>query len=202
MSNLKELLSYRKKCLIHGKPLRPVLPSGLKFHLSKGQLSLSILRGQKKDSVLCNLTFNADGTYSCTKDCFKYIDNSVYFYMVCDDCQLVSIEENRALTSLGNIRDVQYFYTFNLTANPKSDKYDSELGKEEIKYCTDNKFYHTVVNLKDKSAVCEMGRCAGPDTLHEIWESLLVVKVPQLNMEKIKKLEQYLDKMKLYAVFS
>lgn len=202
MSTLKELLNYRKKCIIHGKQLRPVQLRGLSFDLSKDQLSLSILRGRKKDSILCNLTFKDDGTYTCTKDCFKYIDNVVSLYMICDECRKFPLDALSHITSLNNIWNVQYFYTFDLTALPKNDKYDGELGTEEIRYCVDDKFYHTSVNLMNKAATCEMGKCARTDTLKEIVEGRFIINVPHLNMDKIKNLEQYLNKMKLYSIFS
>jgi len=204
--NTKELLNHKKKCLIHNLPFQAADISGLSLKRTDNTLSIVIKyvdTSHRKTDLLHYINFLPNGKYSCTKNFLEYVGNSFQIYMACEQCRSVPIYKVNSIgeTTFNNIMTKQHYYTFNLVAEPNGE-YTGQLVSEEIKYNEKDTFYHMGVDLQTKAALCHVGCCAIATPFKDIVASTIKINAPQLNIEKIESLDQYIQKLKTYVLFS
>jgi hypothetical protein len=175
--NLKELLSYREKCLIHDKKLNAYNLHNFRIY----QINL----------------FDTDFLMA-----FKDKDTGIYIHMMCSICVKQNFNTDQGLslghTTLNDIRILQYYYTFWYYTSTQ----DGHLGIEKIKYPHDEKFYHIDANLVTGKAYCKMGSFKVGTTVDDMLGNLLNLELPQLDMKKINNTNDLMSKLKLYNLFS
>jgi hypothetical protein len=213
--NLQEALNYRKNCIIHGSPLKPNLAGTIyKFEISENSLDLRVsnrfgYRGQKfVKSTFDAIRFSFNGTFIKTSYCPANLstmtNESLLVHMICDKCAEFSITASTGTvlpTTLDNVRDIQSYYTFRLKDTGKN-RFTVEPEIEMVRHNTNGRFYHLGVDLQTKIGHCTIGFCDKNRKVDEIFRSLIILKVPLFNIDKIQNVDQYLDKMKLYSLFS
>jgi hypothetical protein len=213
--NLQEALNHRKKCIIHGEPLKPNLAGTLyKFEISENSLNLKVrnrfgYKGQnfvKSDFDALRFSFN--GTFIKTNDCpinlLTMTNESILVHMVCDKCAKLPLSASSGVvspTTLDNLGDIQSYYTFRIRDIGKN-KFTVDTEIEMVRHNVDGTFYHLGVDLQTKVGHCTIGSCDKNRKVDEILNSLIILKVPQFNIDKIENANQYLDKMRLYSLFS
>ena len=173
--DLKELLSYRETCLIHGTKLNAY--------------NLQNFLSYKID------LFDTDFLMA-----HKDTDTGIYIHMMCSVCvkQNFHTDQSLGFTSLLDMRVLQYYYTFWYYTSTQ----DGHLGIEKIKYPHDEKFYHIDANLVTGKAYCKMGSFKAGTTVDDMLGSFLNLELPQLDMKKINNTSDLMNKIKLYNLFS
>lgn len=208
--NIQELFDYRSRCLVHSQALKPYcpdVPTTRKDSIKIHQRGLSLCSHHKQDIYgkpsLTGLNFRYDGTFDKNDACPPWvINNTLRVYMICDYCVAQPIHKTRSMgyTTLMQIRENQYYYTFELVGNEKTGTYEGLLEHEILKYTHEGKFYHIDAYLQTGHASVRMGSCDGNVSLDKMLNGFINISVPSLT--KMESLEQIVEKMKLYTLFS
>lgn len=216
---LLEALGYRSQCLIHDKMLKPcpVGPTDRADECLVNERGLHLLSHSRWDirgkPSLTGLGYYFNGNCYRNDVCPAWAKNGcIQIRMICDECRRVPIIKSRGLgfTSLQDLRTVQYFYQFALKAKLLSDdikeeivsNYTCELSFEKVKYIQDDKFYHVDSDLTNNETFIKMGTNKGATRLGDLLDTYLDLTVPKLDMKRIETIEQLVDKVKLYNLFS
>jgi hypothetical protein len=206
--NLQELLSYRKCCMIHSdRPLRPYCAgTAMILDMTPAGLSLSFrLLDRKADAVLSDKTmkileYNFDGTYQIFDRSFI---GEIIVYMMCDTCKQENpISTFRDQTSLITLNSNKYFYNFKLDKVSDSELYDGHLIGEVVRYTRNKKFYHLNKNHVSGEADCKMGSSDLNAILDDMLRGMLNLKLPSMDLTRIRDIDHLVDKIKLYNLFS
>lgn len=214
---LPELLAYRDKCLIHGLPLKPHCYGGIErkedvylYEYKQGEeivRGLSLQTHHRQDIYgkpsLTGLNFKYDGSFYRTDVCPKWvIENTISVSMVCDICNEhpVTKERNLGYTTVMQIKENQYSYSFILSGSARKKTYRGELTHEVLKYTRDGKFYHVDTYLQTGHATVRMGTCESTDTLDMMLKGFMNLSIPSLT--KMESVDQIVEKIKLYTLFS
>ncbi len=206
--NLQELLSYRKCCMIHGDlSLKPYCAgSGLIFHINAEGMSLSFNLLDKKDAHLSIKTrliikYNFDGTYEVFDR--DFMGAQVIVYMVCDECRKEKgFNYNNGIATLNEIDQNKYFYNFLLDYKYGEDLYECHLVGEVVRHTRNEKFYHLSKNHVTGETDCKMGRNDPKAILDDMLKGMLNLKLPHMDLTKIRDIDHLVDKIKLYNLFS
>lgn len=211
--SIREVINYRKKCIIHGLPLVPLLTSAHcrpQFNINSFDLVVPNRFGYRNRKFVkgdvCAVRLSQNGTYIQTQDCPAYVSTflrePVRIYMICSKCAEVAIPESPLKPiSIDDLLEVQSYFTFAFWLG-KNSTYQVELESEVVKYNVNDKFYHMRANFLTGRTVCEMGSCALFSKFDDILRSKVKIDIPQIKSDKIDNLSEYLDKMKLYLLFS
>lgn len=206
--NLQELLDYRKNCMIHSdQPLRPYCAgSAMILDVTPEGLSLSFrLLDRKGDAVISDKTmkvleYNFDGTYQVFERSFI---GEILVYMMCDVCKRENpISTFGEASSLITINWNKYFYGFKLNYVPGAECYQCNLLAEIVRYTRDQKFYHVNKNHVSGEADCKMGKNDPEAILDDMLRGMLNLKLPHMDLTKIRDIDHLVDKIKLYNLFS
>lgn len=190
------MLSYRSKCIIHTSlDLHPRSSSPAIMELTKDGVRINPNKNAIKSKILA---FNYDGTYYPTGD------YECVVYMQCDECTKIPTLKSRGLgfTALDNIYNNCYFYNFIISSSFEDNTFSCSLIEESIKYMKDDRFYHLNFNINDGEAHCTIGNCGGEIILTQMIEGLLYLDLPSLDMSRIKNVDQIINKLKIYTLFS
>jgi len=191
--NLKDMLSYRGKCIIHNeKDLFPRCMSPSIMEVNEAGIRLRLDKNVSSPVMI----FNFDGTFSSPCTCI--------IYMQCDECVKRPINKNRGigLSTLNEMYSNYYFYNFALKAEEGDDFFECRPIAESIKYVIDDKFYHLDFDILANSGYCKMGDCRGDTSLNDMLKGLLSLDLPNLDMSRIQNVDQLVNKLKLYNLFS
>lgn len=210
--NLYDLLHYRTECLIHKLPLHPYCITDqsverredvLKLH----QNGLSLCSHHRQDLYskpsLTGLNFRYDGSFNVNDACPKWVvANTITVHMMCEVCRERPIIKPRSMgfTTLMQLQENQYFYTFELIGYEKHGTYRGQLEHEILKHNRDGRFYHVDAYIQTGHAACRIGTCEGTDSLDKMLKGFINLNVPSLS--KMESLDQIVEKMKLYTLFS
>ena len=204
--NLTDILQYRTTCLIHGKPmlLKCLDLTAKKIQVQENGVKLMV-RNLSESGAMLSIFFNFDGT-------ILHIDDQVpkpaiwYFIMQCEDCATISTfsemaSVKKADTTLKNVRRLHHFYSFDIQV--KDDNTFTCIPElEVIRYHRDDKFYHVTANLADGSARFKMGSCNSGEIINQLLSSLMKLDVPKFDPFTIKSIDQLIEKIKIYNLFS
>lgn len=123
---------------------------------------------------------------------------------MCEKCYAVPITKHHStgVTTLENIRYPVHYYTFDIIPGDEANKYECVPGIECIKYRTDEKFYHLAAKLGGGETSFQMGFLHSDTIIQQLLDSLYNLKVPYFNSANIKSVDQLINKMKIYNLFS
>jgi hypothetical protein len=209
--NFKAALTYRTHCLIHNKPMLPWTIGSDQLNLTDKtdltEAGLDYFRPSKKlhkNPMIKMAHYNYDNTYERTASYpKKWFGLPIVLYMACIDCtggKAANLVSSKTVT-IRNIRAMQHFYTIAISGNADN-KFDSYLMGEFFYYVEKDKCYHVKVDLLDKHATCIIGNCGGSNTLADIYSSTLELDLPNFDSSKIQSMEQLINKLKIYTLFS
>lgn len=175
--NLSDLLNYRQTCLIHHLPMETMKTT---YHIRDPQdPSEHYLRR----CVECGKNKRVD-------ELFKETDR-----------------ERFGITNINNVKDQIHLYTFHVDPVMKLSLLDDSTlqitaDKEVIKCHRDNKFYHMSATLGGGEAIFKMGNCASETLVQQLLDSLMSLKIPYFDPARIQSIDQLIEKIKLYTLFS
>jgi hypothetical protein len=202
--NLQEILSYRKNCLIHSLPMQ-IMNSPTRIKLPGKTTKVTLIpEGFLYDK---KRIFNYDGT--CTP-LHNELPNSVPFpwtlAMICAECAKTPIHNyaSDGRTSPENIKHSVHFYTFNINLvvrTPMPIIYECHPGLEIIKYTIKNKFYHLTGTIGGGKALFATG-FLDRATIQQLADSAFILNTPQFNPSRIHSLDQMVEKIQIYSLFS
>lgn len=217
--NFQELLNYRDTCLIHNLPMEtliytadpPKSPRKIKTKLSLKNLPDAVflhLRGYPAEGAL----FLLDGTYTINegqKEIREVLDNTVHFLRRCATCakskNIPYTDAGMKITTLNDIRDQAHFYTFHLFPVIDTDTSHTYMigpGKEVVKHYRDDKFYHMSASVGGGEASFKLGNCAGTDIIERLITGMMNLQVPKFDPIRIQNIDQMVEKIKIYNLFS
>lgn len=215
--NLQELLNYRATCLIHREPMS-LYPSPDKSPTFSNNIVVEVrddgLRAKRLGDESRGVTFRFDG--SCDTDYNQALKRLKFPWIIgvmCDRCHKVPTHKfmGRTVPTVDNIKHQVHFYTFTIIPNDviylpedggRPDKYECHPGMEVIKHFDGEKFYHMTGHVGGGSAAFNMGYLNMEDTLDQLVSSTSIIKVPKFNPAVITSIEQMVEKMKIYNLFS
>lgn len=178
--------------------------SAKKIQLQENGVKLMV-RNLSKSGAMFPIFFNFDGTTSRTDDRFPK-PTIWYFIMQCEDCATISTfsemaSAKKADTTLKNVRRLHHFYSFDIQVKDDN-TFTCVPELEVIRYHKDNKFYHVTANLADGSAKFKMGNCNSSEIINQLLSSLMKLDVPKFDPSTIKSIDQMVEKIQIYNLFS
>lgn len=216
--NLQELLDYRSTCLIHN------LPIGVWGGVQKSKVGSPKLeyikipegiKAHRKGDTGEGDIFRFDGT--CKVDYGFTMKHSSFPWtigLMCPECHRTPVHlfGERGVPTLENIKHQVHYYTFSLTPQVPTEvsketnciecTYVCNPGLEVVKYFDNDKFYHLNARIDGGAASFTMGCLDSEDILDQLISSTSTLKVPRFNPAVIKDVNQMMQKMKIYNLFS
>ena len=155
---------------------------------------------------VCVVRFSFNGTYIQATERPNWMDtpiDTLQIHMICNECAKQPINRRGRLgdVTLDELLNIQHYYTF-LLRQMGYNKYSVLPGVEEIRYHDSGKFYHLGISLDDKHAKGTIGSCEFGSSINTVLQTMITLKIPKFNIEKIQTLEQYMDKMRMYCLMS
>lgn len=214
---LQEALNYRSTCFIHQQPMRLyVRPEMRTYDIEYQQTENGISLWRKGNKPLAGAQLNFDGTFFINRNqsnLSRFLNNSSVFGnelkigMMCQQCRSVAhINKGmeRGELSLSNIRSSVHFYTFLLhfQSDNLSGNYNCSWGIEAILYHSEGKLYHLSGSIGGGPAAFHMGNCNSKMKVGKIIDSLFSLQTPQFDPSRLQTLEQMVEKIKIYNLFS
>ena len=207
MNQLQDIIKYRTTCLIHNIPMEIVciVPFFLVAYMDDKGMNL-IIKEAKKPSF--GISFHFDGTYHYQNAEGKLLNitesSPMQFAARCVYCAPLRTARDRKMggpTTLQDIRSICHYYTFCMVRE-ENDTFGCYLEKEIIRYNKDDKFYHMMANLSDKSATFRMGSCNNKELIGQLLDSMMHIDVPKFDSSAIQSIDQIIEKIKIYNLFS
>lgn len=201
--DLKEILSYRSKCLICQTDMEMKSLDLAGVRLFEAEDGLEVKTGHKDIAVL----FNYSGVYHKMKKWNTLYAQPLSVLKECPIC-IPDIEirgekkkirlKSRSLgaTTLMHLRDLRCAYTFNIFGDSEGN-YAVNLNWEDIKFNDGHNFYHINTKFEDNRTELLSGNFQN-DSI----DSMFRLGVPAVNTSKIQDREQLINKLKLYNLFS
>ncbi len=200
--NLKEILDYRKDCLICGRPLKFKIKKYPKLSITQDDEGLRI-QSESKNGVRFIIKY--DGTYERNKRTYKIYSNPLFIEKVCShhmrgepDLLLTGYRggSNSSVdTSLGNLKELAYSYMFTVLGDSEGN-YDAHLHQEIAHYYHHQAFWHVNTRFYDKTST----------VYHAEWyqkiSEILHLSLPAIDLKNIHNTDQLISKIKLYTLFS
>lgn len=190
--NFKEILNYRSQCLICQSAMVNLCDG------SSDQLKETPEGFLSKSG---NTLLKYDGTFVCKSELWRNIQD-LSVDRVCSKCKLEIKIKSRSVgcttlsqTTLNNIRDRACGYRFTISLS--DDKtYNIYLDKEFYRYHNDQEFYHIDTDFINNISHLTYGK------FKDKVEDVKKLTLPKIDLSNIKDMNQYIDKMRLYIVFS
>ena len=199
--NLEEVLNYRNHCLICGQKmeLKVLDLAGVKLQQTDTGLML------ETSLVSQAVHFNFDGTYQKMKHWNSLYVKPLNLLKECPTCipedlmgrnnPIVYKPRSVGMTTLARFKEKRCAYTFNLFGDSEGN-FDSNLDWEDVKFFQEQKFYQMKTNFSDDTSEILMG------TNEYGFDGLLRMSLPALHIKNIGSTEQFIDKIKLFNLFS
>lgn len=201
--NLLEAIHHRDDCVICGKPMKIKLINSTyrnKLTINVTDEGLKIRSGHK-DGVYLNFKF--DGSYERNKRNYKIYTSPVFIEKMCNlhphGSEQPIIRKVRSPVTVGstidNLKELSCHFSFTLFGD-SSGQYDVSLHTEKIHYFNHEEFWH--VNVWYNSDHTAIHNAKFDDKL----EKMLTLRLPAVDLKNVKNIEQLIDKVKLYTLFS
>lgn len=206
--NLQQALDYRTECLIHHKPMMPTIYNDRIKHGKKTEAGIEFkyrtsLMDHKEKNAFLDVRFLYDGTMTPKSlHALSSGGDSTTIYMQCEECQQVPLLKSRSpgITTLTDIKHIVHRYYF--TILEIDDSFTCSLISESVKYHINDTFYHMSADLIKGAAQLKMGSCDGKELIDQLLDSVMHLDIPKFDATKITTLQQMVDKIKLYNLFS
>jgi len=165
------------------------------------EYGIHLISHERQNITAACLSYLWDGSYNKYFGCPEWIiNNSINVYMICDICAKKQFKKIAVgHSTIPSIKENVYFYSFVLVGD-NFNNFDGELGWEIVRHTSGGKFYHMDTQLSDNSISYRMGNIN--DTLDYLLKSMISIQVKDVNVSYIKSIDQLINKMKLYGVFS
>jgi hypothetical protein len=187
--NLQDILNYRSACIHCGRPLTMRVARYPKLLIEHNNSGL-VIKSPNQGGVFLN--FNFDGAYERSKRNYEIHKNPVYIKKYCKYHPLFNKYKG---VTLDGIKDTTCHYAFSVLGN-KLKSYVANMEYEGIAWCNDDEFWHMNSFYSKNESHIYHGLYS--QTIGQV----LHLKLPIINLSGTKTEEQYLNKMKLYALFS
>jgi hypothetical protein len=169
------------------------------------------IRPVKNVKKLDTFTFQQDGTIvpnNALTILAKYGGIPISIVMHCEKCEHVPLHVPLSAggrkvdtTNINSVKHQFHSYAFYI-GHGTTDGFTCNLQQETIRYHINNKFYHLIADLVEGSAQFRMGTCAGGDTLQQLLDTLMHLDVPKFDPTTIKSLDGFVNKVKVFNLFS
>lgn len=199
--NLDDVLNYRNRCLICNQQmeLKALDLAGVRLQRTNAGLMLETsLVGQA-------VHFNYDGTYKKMKHWNSLYVKPLNLLKECPTClpedllarnnPIVYKSRSVGATTLARFKEKRCAYTFNLFGDSEGN-FDSNLEWEDIKFFQEDKFYQMKTQFSDDSSEILMGSNAYG------FDGLMRLSLPAIHIKNIGSAEEFIDKIKLFNLFS
>lgn len=204
--NLQQVITHREKCVIHNLPMHIVStsPGIMGVDSQPKGLLITIKEASRRHEQFHKLFLNYDGTYF-QEGGLEIISPQQNINMMarCVECQIIPIVKGKPVvaTTILDLDTNSHFFTFSIKEVGQG-RFDCSLQEEVFKFFDSGKFYHANANLIDGSGVLKMGTYDGKSTLDQILESCMIFNMPKFDVSKISTINQLIEKIKLYNLFS
>ena len=207
MNFLQDIIKYRTTCLIHNTPMEIVCIAPFFMVATLEEKGMNIyVKDDKK--LTFGINFQFDGTITCQnqKGYLLLVNEgaSMQFAARCSYCAPLRTARDRKMggpTTLQDIRSICHYYTFGVVRE-ENNTFDCYLEREIIRYNKDDKFYHMIANLSDKSATFRMGSCNNKELIGQLLDSMMHIDVPKFDSSTIQSVDQIVEKISIYNLFS
>lgn len=211
--NLQELVDYRDTCIACNRKMILEHNSSLKLKVYHSSWAGMRISSKHKGGIL--ITLNHDGTYTTGKKKYPIYNEQINIIKRCSSCdfdptpprQIVHKARSVGMTTmtaalnmymgstLNNVKKPGCSYLLTLKLDSCSNKYEMVLCSEYVRYCDKESFWHLNTNF-DKASTINHGR------YDQSFNEILKLTLPPINLSKVKTSEQFINKMKLYTLFS
>lgn len=206
--NLKEIISYRDVCIHCNRPMVMRIKDYPKLTISVVEDGLKI-KSRHKDGVY--LHFGFDGKYVRNKREYKIYQQPIIITKRCnwhplkgyggDPSPTITFKGTMASTlqeyfgtTLNSVKDTTCQYSFQLFGNKGI--YEVNLTSEFVYWHDDIEFWHTDTYFgTNKTQVYHA-------SYEQKLDEMMRLELPAMNLKNIKDEEQFIQKLKLYALFS
>jgi hypothetical protein len=200
MMELKKLLEYHTECLICHGPLRIKSPDLDGPIISVKPEGLSIKYSHNKRSII----FKYDGTYEKHENCADWRSRPLSILIECPHCipKETKPKINRAATSfspLSALKVFKFYYQFDLYGGIEN-KYNAFFKKEFIKCYDEEYFYHLITS--EEASFIWYGRMPTQVKDNSYYNENCFSKVTPINTSKLTDINQLINKIKIYNIFS
>ncbi len=223
--NLQEILNYRNECIHCGRPMIMKIKGYPKLTTHVSNEGLRIRSGHKNGVYLF---FGYDGTYVRNKRDYEIHKRPIIIHKRCNFHPMRS--DNKLLgtsivnlppgpiklksrstgmttmasaiqtyygTTLESMKDVTCQYDFMLFGDSYGN-YDCKLNAEFVYHHNDEEFWHIDTYFSSNSTTLYHSRFDA--TVEQAVQASL--KLPAMNLQNTKNIEQFLSKLRLYTLFS
>lgn len=188
--NLKDILEYRENCVHCDRPLVMHIDGYPKLSIEKTDKGLSI-KSDKPNGVFLN--FNYDGSYERNKRTYEIHKRVIYVRKYCH-FHMPHLKEFVG-TSINDIKEKSCCVYFTVQGSADG-TYTANMEYEGICWHDDVEFWALDTFYWDDVTHIYRG-----EYLKKI-SDMLHLKLPIMNLSNVKTQEQWLNKLKLYALFS
>lgn len=203
--NLEQALNYHKTCIICQKEMEIKSPDLVGVHLTSNEDGLEVKTGHKDIAVF----FCYNGTYHKMKKWNPLYAKPLQVMVECPVCvPTIELEGTKVrveyksrgigATTLAHSKDLHFAYQFSLFGDDDG-SFKASLDWEDIKFFNKRNFYH--INTKFESSYTfflhgrqDANRLGGYDV-----DSM---RLPSITTGGVSSIDQLLNKLKLYNVFS
>lgn len=220
--NLQEALDYRNNCIICDRlmEIKSLDLAGLTFTRTEEGL---LVEGGTKDYVAA---FKTGGTYKRSNKWWLAYLKPLSVLKECAHClhddfkngikagtkaitkaglpsrvvilkgRSVGASSALARSTLNSLRDLRCAYTFNIFGDAENN-FTCEMKWEDIKFHDNSNFHHFITDFeKNESSI------KGGNFMSDSIDSMIRINVPAMNTSKLVTKEAFINKIKLYNLFS
>lgn len=196
--NLQEILSYRDTCIHCGRPMQMHVEGYPKLSAKVTDTGLEIKSDKQNGAYL---HFGFDGKFTRNKRNYKVYSKPLVIKKYCHFHPLFSyvtpsqiITGQSSSSSLNHVKDTTCQYEFIIYGNHEI--YSSEMSKDFIYWHNDEQFWHANTYFISNRT----------DVYHATYEhkidEILRLMLPAMNLRNVKDKDQFIQKLKLYTLFS
>lgn len=146
------------------------------------------IRSVHKEGV--NLSFGFDGKYERNKRSYVIYSKPINFIKSCPDHN-----DDSTITSIKTSNKLACKYSFFAAGNCEG-TYDIDMHSEAIHYHDNEAFWHVNTFFQSEQSLIYHAR------FKDKIDQTICLSVPTINLSNIKNKEQFLNKIKLYSLFS
>lgn len=188
--NLQDILNYRDVCIHCERPLIMHIDRYPKLIIECHNNDLVI---KSKNPGGLFFEFHPDGTFERSKRNYEIHKSPILIHKYCHfHCPLWGEYKGK---TIDDIKHKSCYYGFDITMNNQG-VYISEMVKETIDWHSDTEFWALDTFYDEQISYIYHG------LFSKTIGDMLQLKLPIVNFSGAKTEEQYLNKMKLYALFS
>lgn len=187
--SVKEILSYRNKCLIcqQNLQLKALDITDIKYKFGDNHLTLVA-----DDQPTCSVTFKSDNTFTMGNKWEAKYMQPFKSEKACRSCK--PFDPHYELYGYG--------YRFSLWGEEHSNEYTGLITSEFAKFAIGNEVYHIKNDFLTSSCNIYLSRVGSTKSLRTLRGEGNSINIPAIDLSKIKCIEDLYNKIKTYIIFS